>query len=244
MANKYNVDDYWKESFSPIVSKDHFTKFLKGYPFRECGLAIHKYDVLFVLSSIRTQKENGKEVKYFVVKEYTYISFKGCYEQEGITAYSSNDIKKLSRLFLKVVCMDYEYYKKHNLGIPQIFIHPLYNLHSGKLNVNEDYLILCDVFNYDPTTKYINLGLNNLFRKMYEKGLFSEPMFLSGSIYDLYIKTLYKQAIGRTSGTYPSVSKASVLDKHLVYLEELWEEFLKENKNFTDELTIRSIQWN
>lgn len=244
MANKYNVDDYWKESFSPIVSKDHFTKFLKGYPFRECGLVIHKYDVLFELSSIQTQKENGKEVKYFIVKEYTYISFKGCYERAGITAYSSNDIKKLSRLFLNTVCMDYKYYTKHNLGIPQIFIHPLYNLHSGKLNVTEDYFFLCDVFNYDPTTKYINLGLNNVFRKMYEKGLFSEPMFLSGSIYDLYVKTVYKQAIGRTSGTFPSVSKASVLDKHLVYLEELWEEFLKENKNFTDELTNRSIQWN
>lgn len=245
MANKYNVDDYWKESFSPIVSKDHFTKFLKGYPFRECGLDIYKYDALFELSFIHTnQKENGKEVKYFVVNKYTYVSFEGCYERVGITTYSSNDIKKLSRLFLNTVCMDYEYYTKHNLGIPQIFIHPLYNLHSGKLNVTEDYFFLCDVFNYDPTTKYINLGLNKLFRKMYEKGLFSEPMFLSGSIYDLYIKTVYKQAIGRTSGAFPSVSKASVLDKHLVYLEELWEEFLKENKNFTNELTNRSIQWN
>lgn len=46
-----------------------------------------------------------------------------------------------------------------------------------------------------------------------------------------------------TSETFPLVSKANVLDKHLVYLEELWKEFLKENKNFTDELTNRSIQW-
>lgn len=44
MANNYNVDDYWKESFSSIISKDHFTKFLKGYPFQECELDINKYD--------------------------------------------------------------------------------------------------------------------------------------------------------------------------------------------------------
>lgn len=139
--------------------------------------------------------------------------------------------------------MNYEYYKKHNLGIPKIFIHPLYHLHSGKLSVTEDYFFLCDVFNYDPTTKYINLSLIKVFRKIYEKGLFSDQMFLSGSIYDLYIKTVFRQTIGHTSEVFPLVSKANVLDKHLVYLEELWEEFLKENKNFTDELTNRSIQW-
>ena len=80
MANNYNVDDYWKESFSSIISKDHFTKFLKGYPFQECELDTNKYDNFFELSSIQTQKEDGKEIKYFVVKKYTYVPFQGCYE--------------------------------------------------------------------------------------------------------------------------------------------------------------------
>ena len=243
MANNYNVDDHWKESFSSIISKDHFAKFLKGYPFQEYELDINKYDDFFELSSIQIQKEDGKEIKYFVVKRYTYVPFQGCYKCTERTAHSSNDIKDLSRLFLNTVCMDYEYYKKHNLGIPKILIHPLYHLHSGKLNHTEDYFFLCDLFNYDPIIKYVSLGLNKIFRKTNIKDLFSEQIFVSGSIYDLYIKTVYRQAVGHTIELFPSVSKANVLDKHLVYLEELWEEFLKENKNFTDELTNRSIQW-
>ena len=243
MANNYNVDDYWKESFSSIISKDHFTKFLKGYPFQECVLDTNKYDDFFELSSIQTKVENGKEVLFFQVKYYTYVPFQGCYEWALSKYYSVKSKKDLLYLFNDSVCMDYEYYKKHNLGIPKILIYPLYHLHSGKLNYAEDYFFLCDLFNYDPIIKYVNLSLNKIFRETNIKGLFSEQIFVSGSIYDLYIKTVYRQALTHTTALFPLVSKASVLDKHLVYLEELWEEFLKENKNFTNELTNRSIQW-
>ena len=162
---------------------------------------------------------------------------------EKSIAYSSNDIKVLELLFLDTVCMDYEYYKKHNLGIPKIFIHPLYHLHLGKLNISDDYLFLCDLYNYDPSIKYLSLSLNKKYPKTAVKDLFPEQIYLSGSIYDLYIQTVYRQAVGHTTTLLPLISKVNVLDKHLVYLEELWEEFLKENKNFTDELTNRSIQW-
>lgn len=243
MANNYNVDDYWKESFSSIISKDHFTKFLKGYPFQEYELDANKYDDFFELSSIQIKVENGKEVPFFHVKYYTYVPFQGCYEWVSNKFCSVKSKKDLSRLFNDSVCMDYEYYKKRNLGIPKILIYPLYHLHSGKLNHAEDYFFLCDLFNYDPIIKYISIGLNKIFHKTNIKGLFSEQIFVSGSIYDLYIKTVYRQAVGHTVELFPLVSKANVLDKHLVYLEELWEEFLKENKNFTDELTNRSIQW-
>lgn len=42
MPNTYNVDAYWKESFSSIISKNHFAKFLKGYPFQECTLLTNR----------------------------------------------------------------------------------------------------------------------------------------------------------------------------------------------------------
>ena len=233
MANNYKVDDYWKESFSSIISKDHFAKFLKGYPFQVCELEVHKYNDFFELSYIRTVVENGKKVNYFIVKKYAYFPLQGCYGWVVALTYSDKNIGDMLHLFVGTVCMDYEYHKKHNLGFPKVFIHPMHHLHSGKLSDTEDYFVLCDLFNYDPTTKYISLCLDRKYRKTDIKGLFSDQIYLSGSIYDLYI----------TVEQFPLVSKASVLDKHLVYLEELWEEFLKENKNFNDELTNRSIQW-
>ena len=243
MIINYNVDDYWKESFSSIISKDHFAKFLKGYPFQECELDINKCNAFFELTSVQIIAENGKKAPFFYVKFYSYFPFQGCYKWVSYKLYSVKSKKDLSDLFKDSACMDYEYYKKHNLGIPKILIYPLYNLHSGKLNYAEDYFFLCDLFNYEPTTKYASLGLTKIFSKTDVKGLSSEQIFVSGSIYDLYIKTVYTQDVARTTALLPLVSKAYVLNKHLVYLEELWEEFLKENKNFTDELTNRSIQW-
>ena len=81
MANNYNVDDYWEESFSSIISKDHFTKFLKGYPFQEYELDANKYDDFFELSSIQTKVVNGKAVPFFHVKYYIYFPTQGCYRQ-------------------------------------------------------------------------------------------------------------------------------------------------------------------
>ena len=240
MVNNYNIDDYWKESFSSIISKDHFAKFLKGYPFQEYELDSNKYDDFFELSSIQTKVENGKEVTFFHVKYYTYIPFQGCYKWRSNKFYSVKSKKDLSCLFNDSVCMDYEYYIKHNLGIPKILIHPLYHLHSGTLNHAENYFFLCDLFNYDPITKYVSLGLNKILCNTSIKGLFSEQITYLVR-YRIYTLKLYSQAVGHTVGS-PLVSNANILDRHLVYLEELWEEFLKENKNFTDELTNRSIQ--
>ena len=75
------------------------------------------------------------------------------------------------------------------------------------------------------------------------KALLSEYNFLAGSMYDLYIKTTYRQELGDTVELFPLVSKGSILDRHLTYLDELWKEYLKENKNFTDDLMHRSIEW-
>lgn len=50
-------------------------------------------------------------------------------------------------------------------------------------NYNVDaYLFLCDLCNYAPIIKYISIGLNKIFRKTNIKGLFSEQIFVSGSI--------------------------------------------------------------
>ena len=243
MSINYNVDDYWENSYKPVISKDHFAKFLKGYPFQTVELNSNKYDDFFELAHIHNRMENGKKANCFVITYYAYAPFHGSYKLVSARHYYVRDVLDILHLFRNSVCMDYEYYKKHNLGFPKVFIHPLYNLHSGNLNINEDYLFLCDLYNYDPITKYINLGLNKAYRDRVVKALLSEYNFLAGSMYDLYIKTTYRQELGGTVELFPLVSKGSVLDKHLIYLDELWKEYLKENKNFTDDLVHRSIKW-
>lgn len=243
MAINYNVDDYWKKPFSSIISKDHFTKFLKGYPFKAFNVDTKNYNIFFELSSIQTKVRRGKSETFFYVKYYTYVPFQGCYEWASDNGYSIKSKEDLLSLFNNAICMDYAYYKKHNMGIPKIPVYPWQNLHSGSVNYGEECFFLCDVFNYDPNIKYGSLCLTKIFRKTDVKGLLSDQIYISGSIYDLYIKTVCRKKVGLSTELLPLVIRANVLSKHLVYLEELWEEFLKENKEFTNELTRRSIQW-
>ena len=49
MSINYNVDDYWENSYKPVISKDHFAKFLKGYPFQTVELNSNKYDDFQIL---------------------------------------------------------------------------------------------------------------------------------------------------------------------------------------------------
>lgn len=244
MSINYNVDDYWKDSYKAVISKDHFAKFLKGYPFQVFELNMNKFDDFFELTSIQKRMNIDGNIMYcFTIKQYTYIPFQGCYVWDDTKVHFIRDIADILNLFKDSVCMDYEYYKKHNLGIPKMLVHSVHHLHSGQLNNDTDYLFLCDLYEYEPSTEYTIVGLNKIYRKQEVKGAFSNYYFLSGSTYNLYLNTTYRRAVGNTIQLMPLVTKAYILNKHRIYLKELWEEYLKENKSFTDDLTNRSIEW-
>ena len=237
MSINYNVDDYWKDSYKAVISKDHFAKFLKGYPFQVFELNMGNFDDFFELTSIH--------MDCFTIKNYTYKMFQGCYIRDDTKVHFIRDIADILNLFKNSVCMDYEYYKKHNLGIPKVLVYPVHNLHSGQINNDTDYLFLCDLYEYEPNTEYIIVGLNKTYRKQVAEGVFSNYYFLSGSMHDLYLNTTYRQAVGNrvTVQLFPLTTRVYILNKYRIYLKELWEEYLKENKSFTDDLTNRSIEW-
>lgn len=240
----YNVDDYWKDSYKSIISRDHFAKFLRGYPFQVFELSSNKFDDFFELSNIQKRMNTDGHIIYrFTIKHFTYVPFYGCYVWDDTKIHFIRDKADISNLFENSVCMDYEYYKKHNLGIPKMPVHSVHHLHSGRLNNDTGYLFLCDLYEYEPSTEYTIVGLNKLSRKLEEKGLFSNYYYLSGSTHDLYLNTTYRIAVGNAIRLIPLVTKAYILNKHRTYLKELWEEYLKEYQNFTNELTHRSIEW-
>ena len=220
MSINYNVDDYWEDSYKAVISKDHFAKFLKGYPFQIFELNMNKFDDFFELTSIHSQLNTDGSIMYcFAVKKYTYIPSQGCYIWDGTNVHFIRDTADILNLFKNSVCMDYGYYKKHNLGIPKMFVHSVHHLHTRQINNDIDYLFLCDLYEYKPNTEYIIVGLNKLYRKLEAEGVFSNYYFLSGSTYDLYLNTTYKRAVGNTIQVFPLATKVYILSKHRIYLK-------------------------